>query len=179
MQLESPQARSIIGPLRIEEALSDLPLFGSDPLDIDALAEKALANVDSAVPADYHENDDHLASVAQAATVAEKLVELRRRYHASLGFEGDADVVHSMEPPSQRECHEKLLLETHRSSGSSKKAHAITDHIMLFRAKERYLFDFLNQSIVADDPWLRDVWAWVAGKFPRSILRTTLTHAKI
>ncbi len=36
---------------------------------------------------------------------------------------------------------------------------------MLLRAKEKYLFDFaLNQTIAADDPWLRDTWAWVAGE---------------
>ena len=35
---------------------------------------------------------------------------------------------------------------------------------MLFRAKEGYLFDYAkNSRIVADDPWLRDIWAWVAG----------------
>lgn len=44
------------------------------------------------------------------------------------------------------------------------QGHIVLNHIMLLRAKEKYLFHTkTNQKVVADDPWLQDVWAWVAG----------------
>ena len=46
----------------------------------------------------------------------------------------------------------------------SNRAQYILDHTMLLRAREGYLFNFQrNQEVVADDIWLQDVWAWVAG----------------
>jgi hypothetical protein len=83
------------------------------------------------------------------------------------GWDDDepSDGISSDEPPSQRQRHENLLGETTKMVSFPSEAQAVVDHAILLRAKEKYLFDgHTNQSIVADDPWLRDVWAWVAGK---------------
>lgn len=65
-------------------------------------------------------------------------------------------------PLTSQELHESLLTSTLARQGFPSEAQAVLDHVMLLRAKERYLFNcVLNQEIVADDPWLRDVWGWV------------------
>lgn len=68
-------------------------------------------------------------------------------------------------PLTSQELHESLLTSTLARQGFPSEAQAVLDHVMLLRAKERYLFNCaLNQEIVSDDPWLRDVWGWVGGK---------------
>ena len=68
------------------------------------------------------------------------------------------------EPFSPRDLHEKLLYDRMDSYGLPGEGHAILDHIMLLRAKEMYLLNAVtNKEVVADDPWLQDVWAWVSG----------------
>ncbi|RYP69238.1 hypothetical protein DL771_006206 [Monosporascus sp. 5C6A] len=63
-----------------------------------------------------------------------------------------------------RQLHEKLLALTQGARGLPKEAQAVLDHVMLLRAKENYLFDCAsNREIVADDPWLQDLWDWIAG----------------
>ncbi|RYP36828.1 hypothetical protein DL767_003218 [Monosporascus sp. MG133] len=65
---------------------------------------------------------------------------------------------------SNRQLHEKLLALTQGARGLPKEAQAVLDHVMLLRAKENYLFDCAsNREIVADDPWLQDLWDWIAG----------------
>ncbi|KAK7749340.1 hypothetical protein SLS62_008192 [Diatrype stigma] len=65
---------------------------------------------------------------------------------------------------SNRQLHEKLLALTQGAKGLPKEAQAVLDHTMLLRAKERYLFDCAeNREVVADDPWLQDLWDWIAG----------------
>ena len=68
-------------------------------------------------------------------------------------------------PLTSQELHENLLTSTLARQGFPSEAQAVLDHVMLLRAKERYLFNCtLNREIVSDDPWLRDVWGWVGGK---------------
>ncbi|ERS97200.1 hypothetical protein HMPREF1624_06531 [Sporothrix schenckii ATCC 58251] len=65
-------------------------------------------------------------------------------------------------PLTSQELHESLLSSTLARQGFPSEAQAVLDHVMLLRAKERYLFHCArNQEIVADDPWLRDVWGWL------------------
>jgi len=66
--------------------------------------------------------------------------------------------------PSNQDRHEKLLDLT-QLKGLPLESQAILDHVMLLRAKEKYLFDCqLNQRVISDDPWLRDIWAWIGGE---------------
>ena len=69
-------------------------------------------------------------------------------------------------PPCNRELHEMLLLSTMEGNGFPKAAQMLIDHVMLLRAREKYLFDFSrNRNIVSDDPWLGDLWDWVSGMY--------------
>ncbi len=69
-------------------------------------------------------------------------------------------------PLTSQELHEALLTSTLAQQGFPSEAQAVLDHVMLLRAKERYLFDCAhNKEVVADDPWLRDVWSWIGGEY--------------
>lgn len=111
--------------------------------------------------------------LTNAVTVADKLKALRlySQEHLSRaesrGRESNGKKHADAEPTVQRERHEKLLSDTLESLGLPGEGHAVLDHIMLLRAKEKYLFSTeTNQRVVADDPWLQDVWGWVAGMSP-------------
>jgi len=68
------------------------------------------------------------------------------------------------EPPTNLQLREKLLGTIWSTTGFPKEAQAIIDHTMLFRAIDKYCFDYThNREVVSDDPWLRDLWDWVAG----------------
>lgn len=108
--------------------------------------------------------------LTNAVTVADKLKALRlyslehlarpKSRSREINGEKQADT----EPKVQRERHERSLSEKMESLGLPREGHAVLDHIMLLRAKEKYLFSTeTNQRVVADDPWLQDVWGWVAG----------------
>ncbi len=168
MELEPPQSLSILDLLRTEETLSDLPLFGEKKEDIASLIEQARISIDSLTLGGGEAASSLPKAVAEASSIADKLTALREYYIPSLSTEYDLAVIQAAEPPSQRELHEKLLSGLVHLGSESTQARAIVDHVMLFRAKEKYLFDFsLNQTIVADDPWLREAWAWVAGRCTR------------
>jgi len=93
-----------------------------------------------------------------AASLADKLKTLRLALKQGKDVADEALL-------SQLERREKLLTDTREMPGLSSKERFAVDHTMLIRAQEGYRFDFdKNQKIVADDPWLSDVWVWVAGK---------------
>lgn len=97
-------------------------------------------------------------SFEEASSIADKLNALRLASRQRRNAPEEALV-------SQLERHENLLSELRDMEGLSSKERYVADHVMLLRAQEGYRFDFVkNQQIVADDPWLRDVWVWVAGK---------------
>lgn len=67
---------------------------------------------------------------------------------------------------SNQQAHENLLTTTLNTQGLPRKAQVILDHAMLLRSKEKYLFDYLaNINITSDDPWLQDLWHWVASGY--------------
>jgi len=66
---------------------------------------------------------------------------------------------------TNQELHELHLSSLVGAKGFPMEAQKVIDHTMLLRAKEKYLFDCeANRKVVSDDPWLRDVWAWIAGE---------------
>lgn len=170
-----------LGPIFTEQALSEIPIFGPEKADIGAIAEKALEA--------YSPGDDLLFDTAasevplplaftKAATVAEKLQALRayiqevRRANSSDqdGQQGQREHVEklsemsleSASSRSNRSLHESLLGTTMDTAGFPKDAQIVLDHVMLLRAKEKYLFDCrVNRAVVADDPWLKGIWGWI------------------
>ena len=115
------------------------------------------------------ENVTARLDLANAVTVADKLKAIRQYPQNHLSHpeshprESNGKKAETG-PKVQRERHEKYLSEKMESLGLPREGHEVLNHIMLLRAKEKYLFSTeTNQRVVADDPWLQDVWGWVAG----------------
>lgn len=185
MQFEPSQAPDILGPLLIEEALSDVPLFGSDSASIRVDTEAALKanSLSSVVIEDVGATSRPLPEAFhKASTVAPKIRALRAfvrdEFQAPKGIKpraGDTKIVQSETSEmslasdslgSCREIHDALLASLAEAEGLPREAQSVLDHAMLLRAKEKYLFDpVANRDIVADDPWVKYVWDWVASKY--------------
>ncbi|CAK7271614.1 hypothetical protein SEPCBS57363_004712 [Sporothrix epigloea] len=184
MQLETNQAAEVLYPVAFEEALADIPIFASDATDI--AIQKAQKDRAAQIDADARELAEKSKLPAEyfaADTIAKKLKILRAYEKKNLrsntlqgragagvsppGWTDLADSTASLaslsgRPLTSQELHESLLTSTIARQGFPTEAQAVLDHVMLLRAKERYLFNCaLNQEIVADDPWLQDVWGWV------------------
>lgn len=188
MKFEPGQTSEILGPVFIENALSEIPIYGPDKVDADAIAGKALeaylpeddllhdsAAIDAPLPVAFN----------QAITVAEKLRALRA-YNQEVTranlFDKDGHQrlddnvenltgisLESSSSRSSRSLHDSLLASTLETAGFPQGAQVVLDHVMLLRAREKYLFDCrVNRAVVADDPWLKGVWGWIEGqpRFP-------------
>lgn len=205
MQFEAPQTAEMLGTFLAEQTLSEVPVFGFENDDVEARLQNALRN--TPVASTTVERVDKIGaplpeSFYNATSVAQKLRSLRtyvREDHEApqpvdgamprngdgnpLG-NGPTDIsLASNSLGSCRDIHEGLLSMLVAVKGLPREAQSIVDHTMLFRAKERYLFDAAtNRNIVADDPWKRFVWDWIAGKSSvraGSRTRVLLTCAKM
>jgi hypothetical protein len=159
MNFEPPHALDIFGPFLTEEALSDIPLFGPQKANVKSLVEQSLTDVapDGRLVTEASKSSPSLL-FDNASPVADKLKALRLA--SKQGREQPDEAL-----LSQLERHEKLLTDARDMTGLSSKERFALDNTMLLRAQEGYRFDFVkNQEIVADDPWLVDVWAWAAGE---------------
>ncbi|KAM0507193.1 hypothetical protein ACHAP8_000820 [Fusarium lateritium] len=174
--------RGLEGPLLIEEALSDVPLFGSDRASIRADTGAALKanSMSSVIIEDIGATSRPLPEAFhKASTVAPKIRALRAfvrdEFQAPKGIKpraGDTKIVQSETSElslasdslgSCREIHDALLASLAEAEGLPREAQSVLDHAMLLRAKEKYLFDAVaNRDIVADDPWVKYIWDWVA-----------------
>lgn len=184
MKFEPGQATETLGPFFVEHALSDIPVFGPGKADVGAIADEA---TQSDAPEDELLVDQTASTVplpeafTRADTVAEKLKALRQYIWSSTHPEavekltsqqisGHMELLSLQDSPedpskqSSRSLHETLLKSTMETAGFPKAAQAVLDHIMLLRAKEKYLLDCqVNRAVVDDDPWLKGVWGWIAG----------------
>jgi WD repeat-containing protein mio len=173
MDFEATDGSAIYGPLVVEQALADLPVFGIARPKIDMIAQEAVAQADgtiaSMVSAGGQQQKSADAHVSpKGSTIADMLKSLRLsedRNGASPRTNGHKQH-HSKAPlkdlSTHRHRHHSLLASTRPSALQSAEAQAVLDHIMLLRAKEKYLFDAkVNQRVVSDDPWLQCVWSWV------------------
>lgn len=180
MQFHETEAAEILAPIRTQHALDSTPLFGIPKSRIATNVASQLKSIVSPnlevehldqisphLPDDFH----------SATTVAGKLRSIRHFLQKESSADesttdgknvrslrkGDGNLsLASNSLESCREFHEALL-GTLISEGLPREAQGIVDHTMLLRAKERYLFDAtLNRNIVADDPWKRYLWDWVA-----------------
>ncbi|KAM0559575.1 hypothetical protein ACHAPJ_004099 [Fusarium lateritium] len=177
--------RGLEGPLLIEEALSEVPLFGPESAQIRADTEAALKadNKSSVVIEDIGATTRPLPEAFhKASTVAPKIRALRAfvkdEFQAPVSSNGikpragDIKIVQSETSEmslasdslgSCREIHDALLASLAEAGGLPREAQNVLDNAMLLRAKEKYLFDAVaNRDIVADDPWVKYIWDWVA-----------------
>ncbi|KAG7100627.1 SEH-associated protein 4 like [Verticillium longisporum] len=187
LNFEPSQCADMYGPLLLEQALSDVPLFGKKKANIPAVIEKTLRSNPSAADVKT-ERPSHLSiypetlhghsiavSLRTMRDVAGKKASKQKKASATTdhatenGAVGEvadeiADLSVSEEgPKSCRQLHEDLLSVLPQANWLNPEAQSDIDHAMLLRAKERYLFDpARNRAVVSDDLWLRYLWDWIA-----------------
>lgn len=166
MDFEIPQTQEILGPFLTEKALANKRLFGPDKANLTAVVEDAMQSdvyTDLIGPDGFNRisNLKFPEGYSTTAPIAEKLAALRM----TVGERSPNGLNTRGEPLGQLERHENLLMKLMDRSNFPREAQVILDHTVIFRAKEGYLFNYRrNQQIVADDPWLKDMWAWITGK---------------
>lgn len=187
MDFEGTQRSEMMSSLLIDEALRDIPLFGDEKCSVQDIAMEALQTPPKGAKdlVEPEEEDSLTQSFVSAASTAEKLQAIRRQAqkvvrvaHPSAS-NGRGSILgerlshtaaelrtKGLGLVSSREAHEDLLTSASNAESCPRSARIVLDHTMLLRSKEAYLFDYVtNMEIVADDPWLKEVWRWVAGGF--------------
>ncbi len=186
----------MMSSMLIDSALADIPLFGSQKGTLAPIIQEVLQShpPDHDPVLDDEALDVQVAELfADASTTAERLLMIRKylkgkpqeRLSSSQVQQPHPDVeklnesltglsANGFGQVSNRQLHEKLLALTQGARGLPKEAQMVLDHTMLLRAKERYLFDCaVNREVVADDPWLQDLWDWIAGLSFHTSLRNS------
>ncbi|PFH57397.1 hypothetical protein XA68_15130 [Ophiocordyceps unilateralis] len=172
MRFEPSQTVEILGTFLAEQTLSEVPIFGSDKGRIEERLQEALKNKTAVSTCVEHvdENPSPLPdSFHDAKSVASQLRSLRTYVGddngATQSEDGQANdfSLASNSLSSCRDMHEGLLSSLVTVKGLPREAQSAVDHVMLSRAKEKYLFDAaINREVVSDDPWKRFVWDWIA-----------------
>ncbi|KAI0397765.1 WD repeat domain-containing protein [Xylariaceae sp. FL0594] len=163
MCFEGSQHADMLGPLLIDDAVKDIPLFGEGKAPVEAIVSQVLQSSphETDLILDVEAKDRTSESLPKVKSIAGKLADLRKR--AELGGSLREAPSNGAGLPSNRQLHENLLTRTLCTTGFSKPEQSILDHVMVLRSKEKYLFDCAaNIDIVADDPWLKDLWLWIA-----------------
>lgn len=186
MQFEPSHYSEMMGPLLIDQALSDIPIFGERKADVVGIVQNILQ---AQLPESDIIQDTEASGVrlpeyfTKATATADKLLALRGfsrenlipkesktqnvRYRTNLdGITRQMEALCNDKTglPSHRQLHEKLLASTLETRGFPKDGQVVLDHIALLRAKDQYLFNArANRDIVSDDAWLRDMWDWISG----------------
>lgn len=183
MGFEPHQATQVLASVITEDELADIPIFGGKKPDVLGIVQGSLQTriPSSDLLQDLAAKDSPPlpASFKNATSVAEKMRILRQYAKENLRdspqkpFSRADTATQAMSSlavsegrlVTNRDRHEELLSLTMGTMGFPKDAQIFLNHVPLLRAKEMYLFDYVkNRSIVADDPWLRDVWIWILGK---------------
>ncbi|KAI1302618.1 hypothetical protein F5Y03DRAFT_207559 [Xylaria venustula] len=184
MRFDAAQYPEVMGPLLIDDALRDAPLFSSEKESIAAIVPEVLESLQPETDnvLDFEAKDTLPQSFTDATTTAGKILALRKYAQQTFkGQEASRTDGHSTmlregtdKTPSDaassgtglvsnRQAHEDLLATTLNTKGFAKAAQIVLDHITLLRSQEQYLFDYAsNINITSDDPWLKDLWLWVA-----------------
>ncbi|KAI4863032.1 hypothetical protein F4820DRAFT_390443 [Hypoxylon rubiginosum] len=186
MQFDATQYPEMMGSLNIDKAVVDKSLFGSQKDSTNVVVQQALLTPPPALDpiSDLEASNEPLPELfTNASKISDKLRGLRKYstdiLKAQKQLNDKAQGRSSVEKldqsltdlsikgnilPSNRQLHEQLLISTRDTKGFPKDAQVVLDHAMLLRSKEKYLFDYTaNKDIVADDPWLGELWDWVAG----------------
>lgn len=178
MQFDPKQGIEVLAPILVDKALHEVPIFGADKIAVKEGIDAALKRQDttSAVVERLSQIAAPLPESFYASkTIAGKLRSVRN-FIKDLEAKNPSMAARSRVPnelslasnsvESCREFHEAILAAALKTNGLPAEAQSAVDHAMLFRAKEKYLFDpTVNRHIVSDDPWKRYVWDWIAGRF--------------
>ncbi|KAI3343500.1 hypothetical protein F4824DRAFT_10603 [Ustulina deusta] len=184
MQFDTTQHPEVMGSLLIDDAVKYTPLFGSEKESIATIVSQVLESLppETDIVLDFEAKDSLPQSFTDATTTAGKILALRKHTqktcesyevsttdsHSATSGEGLDNTLSDAAGSgtglvSNRQAHENLLTTTLNTKGFAKAAQIVMDHVMLLRSQEKYLFDYLaNINITSDDPWLKDLWLWVA-----------------
>jgi WD repeat-containing protein mio len=148
------EAESILGPIVSLAAQRDA-VFSSSTNDIQSADSAAMLGVSGEFHSDSNMRDWMAKSIkwiAKEVLAPDPLTNLR-----------DLSITEK-KILSSRERHEKSHYVLLKGFISANTAYAILNSLMLQRCRKRYLFDCaVNRDILADDPWLQDVWLWIEG----------------
>lgn len=187
MRFEPTQSTGIYGPLLLEQALVDVPLFGPKKEETRSAVEQMLQSDAPAEEVETRRSTDSKVSAGPTGgqRIAERLMALRKAVRSQNEEQGEEGAksesndaaAEQMEDKldrltlaekglvSSRRLHESILSILPQATKLTPEAQSDVDHVMLHRAKERYLFDpVVNRSVVADDLWLKYLWDWIAGQ---------------
>jgi WD repeat-containing protein mio len=176
MEFNDPNERDkVLGPLFASEAKADAAIFGPRKFTLKSTKVKLESSVKMMLQYTLDPVINMLAP-AEAVTIPElsspkpsvrsvNLEQSRLESKVTRATSKTIDLVSSAKVLSSREQHDKSHYTTKNFGQFVKPKSDILDHVMLQRAARGYLFDCeQNKAIVADDPWLQDVWGWVKGK---------------
>ncbi|KAK2594126.1 hypothetical protein QQS21_008181 [Conoideocrella luteorostrata] len=185
MQFEPARTAEMLGPLLTEQAVSDVPIFGSEKGSILDSINGTLQDIAS-VQVTLEHVDEISRPLPEAFYKANSITQKIRSIRAYVKDEqADQQAEDEYQAPSNgarhlnnrpneislasnslgscREIHEALLCTLTTVKGLPREAQSVVDHSMLLRAKERYMFDAAtNLNVLSDDPWRRFIWDWVA-----------------
>lgn len=183
MDFEPSQRIGMYGPLLVEQALIDVPIFGPQKADFQTAIDKTLQSSPDVEDLEVRRplNSDVDAQTVQGLDIATSLRAMREGLRGSGkrettsatpdGLPNDLAKASIFDdgPKSCRQLHENLLSVLPHAKELHPKAQVEIDLAMLLRAKQRYLFDpAVNRSVVADDLWVKYLWDWIAGMFTSS-----------
>ncbi|KAL2752533.1 hypothetical protein ACRALDRAFT_1077766 [Sodiomyces alcalophilus JCM 7366] len=184
MRFEPSQCTQMYGPLLVEQALASVPIFGPDKANVPAVIEKTLQAPSSETDIQITRPsglDPSLSTPMRDRPIAERLRITRKsilNHKAEPGkaegteIEVDDDLVDRLQessispdgPASCAQLHGNFLFILPQAKQLAPEVQSDIDHVMLLRAKEKYLLDpVTNRNVVSDDLWLRYLWDWVAG----------------
>lgn len=162
-----------LSPLYATAAKSQVPIFGPDGYR----NPDTVTSLNAAIQESMRSEIDPIVDLSAAAKGQNKdkvpeniepdLTNTFKKSHLTIESQDDkrkGGGVESMSIYSSQELHDKSQNQIRPSGSMSKGEKEELDHIMLRRADAGYLFDcVINKKIVANDPWLQDVWEWVKG----------------
>lgn len=176
MSFNDPHERDeLLGPLFASEAKADTPVFGPHRFTLNSTR----AEVESTIKKQLQSPHDPVinlldpteaepgagAASSKSSNLSNNLDQLRLEHKSLKTASKKADSVSPSKVLSSIELHDKSHYISVSLGPSAQPKSDILDQIMLQRAARGYLFDCTqNQAIVADDPWLQDVWRWIKGK---------------
>lgn len=187
MNFEPAISAEMYGPLLLEKALQDVPIFGPHRANVQPAIDKTLQSKPSAETLQTKRPTipNLPPTLLKGRPIADRLRALRKAIREADVLDEDqgepdgsaatlnSSLVDGFEhisisqgaPTSCRQLHESLLSVLPLATQLPNEAQSDIDHTMLLRAKERYLLDpMTNRTVVSDDLWLRYIWDWIAGK---------------
>ncbi|KAH9222678.1 hypothetical protein DL95DRAFT_325636 [Leptodontidium sp. 2 PMI_412] len=180
MRFADPVEREkVLGPLYSTAAKADVAVFGPERFTtksvtatLHAEVKKALESAEDPVVDLLAPQDSALGARASTASAPESLgddftqvnLEPKESKRPFVAENSSSESTLPTKTYSSQELYERSHYTAISRIPSSKTTRDQLDHVMLRRAINGYLFNpKTNKNVVTDDPWLQDVWEWIAG----------------